>query len=771
MEVVTRVQKVTFLRRLMLGAASALLVATAAPGELPARPPAEATKPVRVLVKFETAGGKALDGEGFVVFRGPASAGSIVIPTKLPEPAAAELPPDSQWTLIVDFPEYFAGASVFRVPPETVGNLVEVKVALQPAGLLSGKFTVAEGEKLPTGLDARFEPTREGPSKKQDVRPGLATCAVSKEGDWRCRVPAGHLDIALHPQGFVPHYLWNVAVAAGETSSLGSRKLLRGASVAGWVTREDGTPAEKCRVRLEPASAPGQPNDRVLDFLRSVASEASCQRKGFFQFSAVAAGSYALVAQEGDAQARMAPVEVWDGAESRITTPISLLRPLDFEVKLSPPLDWLGQPWRFEARRAIEYRSGWEEPSFRVEASPEGQVRIPKKPPGRFWITVYDGRGNAVFSDRYVELTNSAQPYLIDIDLLRIEGTVRFGDEPVAGRLFFGGRNGTTSIVMMADEDGRFEGPLPKPGHWLVDVDATEPRLKASVQVEIRPKDGRASVDIELPGTRVYGRVVDPSGAPARGALVDLTSIVSTLQTRADEKGEFEFQAFPEGTLEISAEGTDGKREDSDSYRFQASEDSPHGPVVLILRRNEVVRGKVLAATGPVIGATVSAWPLDGGDGTVSTVRSGIEGSFEIKVPEGTRSLRIILSPPAGALKSLDVNISPQAELLLQVEPQGGELVVDVGKEDSFEGKVLAIWQGDIGIPLGILTRWAEGNGVRFLKDGQVRIPQLAPGSYTVCLGAIAVMDPAELEDWKKTRATCASGYLNAASTLDLRLQ
>lgn len=757
------------MRSLAFVAASALFAATSAPGELPGQLSAETARPGRVLVRLEPAGGKALAGEGFVIFKGPASAVPVVIPTKLPESAAAELPLGSQWTLIADFPGYFASATVFRMPAEAAGGPVEVKVALRPAGILSGKFTVAKGEKLPTGLEARFEPTREGPPKKQDVEPGLATCAVSKEGDWRCRVPAGRLDVALHPQGFVPHYLWNVAVKAGETSALGSRKLIRGASVAGWIAREDGTPAEKCRIRLEPASAPGLPNDKLGEFLRSVASEAPCQKQGFFQFSAVAAGSYALVAQEGDTQARMAPVEVWDGAESRITTPIILRRPLDFEVELSPPLDWLGRPWRFEARRAIEYRSGWEEPSFRIEASPEGRVRIPRKPPGRYWITVYDGRGNAVFSDRHVELTDPAQPYLIDIDLLTIEGTVRLGDEPVAGRLFFGGRNGTISIEMTADEDGRFEGALPKPGHWLVDIDASEPRLKASVKVEIKPGDGRASADIELPDTRVYGRVVDPSGAPARGARVDLTSLVSTLQTTADEKGEFEFRAFPEGTLGISAEGTDGKQEVSDSYMFQASEESPHGPVVLVLRRNEVVRGKVLAATGPVIGATVSAWPLDGGDGTVSTVRSGIDGRFELKVPEGTRSLRIILSPPAGALKSFDLNVSPGSDLLLQVEPLGGELVVDVGG-GSFDDKVLAVWQGEIGIPTGTLGRWAEGNGVRFQKEGRVHIPKLAPGSYTVCLGTIALIDPGEIGTWKKTRATCASGYLAASSTLELRV-
>jgi hypothetical protein len=694
----------------------------------------------------------------------------VVVPTRLPGSATAELPLASQWTLMTDFPGYFAANSILQVPSEPLSGPLEGRVVLRPAGTLMGKFLVGEKEKFPEGLEARFEPTREGPPKKQDVPPGLATCAVSKEGDWRCRVPAGQLDIALHPKGFVPHYRWNVAVPAGDPSALGSSKLVRGASVAGWVTREDGTPAERCRVRLEPASAPGRQGDPVLEFLRSVASEAPCQKKGFFQFSAVAAGAYTLVAEEGDAQARMSPVEVWDGAESRITTPIALRRPVDFEVTLSPPVDWLGRPWRFEARRSIDYRSGWEEPSFRAEASLAGRVRIPKKSPGRFWITVYDELGNAIFSDSHVTLTDPSQPHSIDLDLLWVDGTVQFGGQPLAARLFFGGRSGTTSIEMTSDEEGRFKGPLPKPGPWRVDVEVTEPRLQASTKVEVRPKEGRATVEIELPDTKVHGRVVDPAGAPAPGAFVALSSTISTLQSQADEKGEFEFRAFPEGTLEMSAEEAGG-REVSDTYSFEASEGSSHGPVVLALRSNQALRGRVLAASGPVIGATVSAWPAEGGAGVISTVRTGIAGGFEIKVPENTRAVKVVVSPPAGALKAFEVNVSPEAELLLQVEPQGGDLVVDVGKADTFEGKVLAVWQGDIGIPLSTLIRWTEGNGVRFLEDGHVRIPRLAPGFYTVCLGTVEVIDPAEIEEWKTSRAACASGYLADASTLDLGLR
>lgn len=726
----------------------------------------------QIRVEFSSTDGKPLSGKGFVVFKGPSSPDPLVFPATLTEPVTAGLPLGSHWTLIVDFPGYFSANSVVQVPPVAGTSPEAVPVVLHPAGLLTGRFVVGEKETLPDRLEARFEPTRSGRPEKHNPPAGSATCAVGKEGDWRCRLPAGSLDIALYPGGFIPHYLWNTTVVAGETGSAGTKMVVRGSSVAGWITKEDGAPAEKCRVRLEPAVAPGRQNDPTLEFLRSVAAEAPCQKNGFFQFVAIAPGSYSIVAQEGEAQAHMSPVEVWDGSESRISIPITLRRPVDFEVALSPPTDWLGRPWRFEARRAIEYRSGWEEPSFRVEASLDGRVTIPRQTPGRFWLSVYDTLGNAVFSDLHVDLTEPSEPYPIALNLLWIEGQVKLGDEPVSGRLTFSGQAGAASVTMIADEDGHFSGPLPKPGTWRVNVESSVPRLRTHAQVEISPKADRESITIELPNTRVYGRVVDPAGAPAPGAAVLFSSIVGTLQTEADRKGEFEIRAFPRGTLEISASRATGQgnREVSDSYRFEASEDSPHGPVVLALRGNQILRGKVVAATGPVVGATILAWSVGGGDGVASTVRTRLDGSFEVKVPTGTPLVQFVGSPPGGALKAYEVTAASEAEFLFQVESLGGELLVDAGKADAFQGRILAVWQGDIGIPMGTLIRWSEGHGARFLDGSQVRIPQLAAGVYTVCLGVPAVIDSDQIETWKK-QGICASGYLAAGSSLNLRLR
>jgi hypothetical protein len=152
------------MRRSVTGAALLLAagLAFAAP-ESGTRVPATA----QIHVTLESAEGEALAGEGFVVFKGPVSAAPVVIATKLPASATAELPLGSQWTLIADFPGYFAAASVFRVPTDAGSGPVAVRVALRPAGTLTGKFVVAEKDKLPEGLEARFELTREGPPNRR----------------------------------------------------------------------------------------------------------------------------------------------------------------------------------------------------------------------------------------------------------------------------------------------------------------------------------------------------------------------------------------------------------------------------------------------------------------------------------------------------------------------------------------------------------------------------------------------------------------------------
>ncbi len=79
----------------------------------------------------------------------------------------------------------------------------------------------------------------------------------------------------------------------------------------------------------------------------------------------------------------------------------------------------------------------------------------------------------------------------------------------------FGGASGTTSVLMFADDEGLFQGSLPRSGSWQVDVKSrgfgVHRRLRA-VEVEPAAGSSRAWVEIELPGTRLEGEVVDAQG-------------------------------------------------------------------------------------------------------------------------------------------------------------------------------------------------------------------------------------------------------------------
>jgi hypothetical protein len=724
--------------------------------------------PVRVTLVSPT--GAPLAGEGHVVFLGATSERPLVHPVKLPAGAAAQLPAGSQWTVRADFPGYFAATSLLRVP-ESASLPVDLTVTLRPAGLLAGTFSLKDaGGEPPERLEVRFEPAREGTPPAQWVPAGSGVCALSPERKWRCNLPAGRLNVTLHAGGFVPHYFWKVTVAAGETKSLGNLVLSRGASVAGWVTLEDGTPPKDCTVRLERAEAPVLANDPVLVLLRQSAMEVPCKQGGFFQLAGVAPGAHALIAEGGGTRAVLSPLQVWSGAESRLEQPLILKPPVDFALELSPATDWLGRPWRVKVHRASDYRAGWEEPPIEAEAPADGRVPLKGQSPGRFWITVYDTAGNSVFSDVQVELSDPSQPYLIPLPLLWLAGSVSLGDEPLRGRLYFGGRSGATRVTMESNKEGRFEGPLPRDGRWTVDVESDKPPLKTAVMAEVESEGHDASVTIELPDTRVHGRVVDPEGNPAARARVDLSSAAGTTFKDSDVKGEFEFRAFPEETIELSAErpaGGGGGPEQSEIYTFQASEGAAHGPVVLSLQRNMAVRGRVLAATGPVIGATVYAWPTSGGNGSVSTVTTRADGRFEVKLPATTSAMKVVVCPPGGKLTTYEVQVTRAEEFVLPVGTEGGDLLIDLNKRDPAEPEVFFVWQDEVAIPFGVLAHWTLGNGVPLTIEPRVRLPQLAAGFYTVCNSAPAMAG--DDTSWRK-RARCASGYLAAGSTLELRL-
>ena len=74
---------------------------------------------------------------------------------------------------------------------------------------------------------------------------------------------------------------------------------------------------------------------------------------------------------------------------------------------------------------------------------------------------------------------------------------------------------------MESDDEGRFHGILPREGPWKIEVQAAEPAFSTSARAEVDAgRSGKATLDIRLPDTRIFGRVVDEQGKPVARADV-----------------------------------------------------------------------------------------------------------------------------------------------------------------------------------------------------------------------------------------------------------
>lgn len=143
-----------------------------------------------------------------------------------------------------------------------------------------------------------------------DAPPTTIECPV-RAGQFVCAVPASRLDLRVAPPGVAPRYIWGIDVAAGATADLGELRFERGGSIVGSVRFDgDGPPVQNVVVGLEPGGLKARPNAR-----------------GFFQFTHLEPGEYAIIARhDGWSSAREVEIRVADGRETALTRPLIIDR-------------------------------------------------------------------------------------------------------------------------------------------------------------------------------------------------------------------------------------------------------------------------------------------------------------------------------------------------------------------------------------------------------------------------------------------------------------
>lgn len=661
--------------------------------------------------------------------------------------------------------------------PLLVGRASEIshlEIDLWPLGKISGRIEVREKDVAPP--KEMLVKTVAAPAllKRPPMPPGALTCPVDKEGSWSCFLPAATFDLAVAVEGFTPHYRWSVEVPPAKTVSLGTFRLERGGSVAGWVAVEGGAidPA-RAVARLSFLSACDSDPRAVLELDR-IAVERPVSKDGFLQFTGLAPGNYSLeVRQPGLAPARVASIRVATKAETFLPEPLLLTRPIALELEITPPRDEQGEPWRARVIRRTEGDSRPAPIVFDSRADPEGRFTMADQSPGWFDVTVLDARGNRVHSEPKLYLDTSAR-HKIEVHRVAIEGRLRLGSEPLAAALWFGGRSGEKSVRMQADEKGRFAGLLPSQSFWAVDIEAAEPKLRTRTRVKVQPdRSGRATVSIDLPDTQLFGRIVDQDGKPAARAFLVIATQELDQNVQVDEAGAFDVRGLPEGPLALIAADnmTEGSRQ-SDRTLLNATQGCRIGPLELRLRPVRRLSGTVLSPLGPVVGALVVAMansPAAGG-GQAAT---GPKGTFSLELPANLDSVTAVIKAPGFGTQAFPLTVEGTPLSLTVSEAAGKIRIAPPGEATDLQRENLrvALFQNGLEIPLSLLREDVSTSATSGRESADLLLANLAPGQYVACIARKQVDSKGAVERAPKAAVACDSGQLTAGATLELTLR
>ena len=681
------------------------------------------------------------------------------------------LPAGSSWQVSLTAPGFWIRRLDLQVG--TASEQLE-RLEAWPLGSLVGRLTTSEEPPVfPKKVVVTTLPVRVS-SKHRNAPKGEIDCPVDGKGRFRCELPAAVFDLSIFAAPFVPRYAWDVSVPAGGEADLKTIALTRGASLAGWVeSLEDPIDPERCRVSITPRVAALGKDRGEIEKLNRKTREVRVNAQGFFQAVGLPAGQYTIAAVQGDAFSEpTGPFEVAAQGETYLSEPFRLVPPLELELAIDPPLDPRGKPWSIHVGRALDPIQS--EDVFDGKASEEGIAKVPRQRPGRFSFRILDSGGQRMLAQHDILIESQADAVrFFEIPWIEVEGTLRLGDEPLQASLWFGSRSGPTSIRIDSDPEGRFRGALSRDGHWRIDLAADSPPIALQLRRSIEAKKGKARLDIDVPDTRIFGRVVSPSGQPEPQAMVSVLEPDGASQILAsDDAGRFELRGVAPGEVGLTAEAQRGDF-DGDQVILNLGDGAEVGPVELKLQKKARFSGRVLASYGPVGGAAVTvvgSRPARFGN---DRTRTAADGQFEVKLPVGVESAVAVVAALGSALAAFELKPGPSVDLL--VTDLHGEVEVELGapltRRLAEEEAFLLLFQNGLEIPSRVLADWARSHGGSAALGATQRFPALAPGSYSACWVPVAAYLDLTRTGWSpKLAVECRSGQLSPGGTLRLEL-
>lgn len=695
----------------------------------------------------------------------------LTVPGTVPGTVTLDLPAGSTWSLSVEAEDVWSAGGIVFVGPEGASAVV----AVWPTGRLVGSLILLRQEKRPETLTVSFQPDPTGTltaDRARGLKPEGPTGEVRCDVDqlsFHCDVPAGRHDLQVASPSFVSHYRFGVDVPTGREVSLGSLPLRRGASLVGWLEAEGSSvPGRTARIRLIPATGTpleGPEGERV----EQMSLQARPRQRGLFQFEGVPPGRYRLIAEDrGYAPAERTDVDVRPDQELILEEPLVLKRPRPVVLSLEPVADPWGDPWRILVNDVSPYADEWvvDQP-----VAQDGRLEA-ELAPGRYGLMVRDGHGQG-WHEQIFEVTDDPVALWVEVPVVRISGQVRLGDEPLEARLVFQ-RQGTLSVTLETDEEGEYSGMLPGEGNWRVGLASDRPPVQRTFRrISVEPGPGRrgATVDFDLPDTRLFGEVVDESGNPVARAIVNVSvpeGDETSIRKDVDNPGgRFEIYGLPEGEAVLQAEA--GRRQ-SDPAHVLVEDDLEPPLLRLVVRDNLQIRGRVVDEHGAgVPGALLTPRGLQQLHFWIPQATSGADGSFLLHLPPNESEILLNVQAPGHALRMLRVPIRTDQDLVVPVASGGGTLTVHLpapgapGEDPSLD---LFLLHGGVHLGLGSARSWAARAGRPSLDPARVDIPDLEPGAYELCRLTQPELALALLSNFRPD--ACTDGFLTEGGVLEL---
>ncbi len=364
-----------------------------------------------------------------------------------------------------------------------------------------------------------------------------------------------------------------------------------------------------------------------------------------------------------------------------------------------------------------------------------------------------------------IEVVRGMEPLFVDVPLISVTGTLRRGDEPAPGELWFGTRQGARRILFRVDQEGEFRGSLPSAGDWALEWLPEDGGGQVGLKPVKVPQRRRVELDLEVPDTRLVGQVVDQLGQPVTGAEVSIFSldgVVRPSSSKSGEDGRFSLLGLEPGSFGVSAQVGDAS---SDMVPVSLAEGKAPPELRLVLRGKQRVAGWVHSEGRGVPGATITAWPDLGSAPGLAFERavSGPDGWFEVQLPGSAQAMSLLVDAPGYARTLRRVPLETGDAVVLEMDRYGGtlDLSTGVGKGPS----AFVVHDGAF-LPVQVLAqllRAPEGGA-----EGSVSLPNLAAGPYVLCagtgvLGALrSAHEPPAQE--------CSSGILPPLGALQLEL-